>query len=80
MLNEKDVGDLLTRLCVRLGFCLSPDDIVRLQEHPPGDVLAFTDLVFAAEGLDPTTADGHLYRQVRDMIADVFQQAEHDGA
>lgn len=80
MLNEKEVGDLLNRLCVRLGSCLLPDDLVRLRDDPPGEVLAFTDAVFAAGGLDPTTADRHLYRQVRDMIADAFQQAEYGGA
>jgi hypothetical protein len=80
MLNEKEVGDLLNRLCRRLGFCLPPDDIVRLREDPPAEVLAFTDAVFTAEGLDPETADRHLYRQVRDMIADAFHQAEYDGA
>lgn len=76
MMSEKEVGDLLNGLCVRLGFCLSPDDIARLRENPPGEVLAFADAVFAAEGLDPATADRHLYRQVRDMIADAFQQSE----
>lgn len=80
MLNEKEVEDLLSRLCVRLGFCLPLDDIVRLRDDPPEEVLAFTNAVFAAEGLDPATADRHLYRQVRDMIADAFQQAEYDRA
>ena len=80
MLNEKEVEDLLNRLCVRLGFCLPPQDIVRLRGAPPDEALAFTDAVFTAEGLDPATADRHLYRQVRDMIADAFRQAEYDGA
>lgn len=80
MLNEKEVGDLLNRLCVRLGFCLPPEDIVRLRGDPPGEILAFADAVFAAEGLDPATADRHLYGQVRDMIADAFRQAKYDGA
>lgn len=80
MLNEKELECLQNRLCVRLGFCLPPDDIVRLRADPTEEVLAFTDAVFAAEGLDPATADRHLYRQVRDMIADAFRQSEHGGA
>lgn len=80
MLNEKELECLLNRLCVRLGLCLPPDDIVRLREDPFEEVLAFTDAVFAAEGLDPATADRHLYRQVRDMIADAFRQSEQGGA
>ncbi|MCP5020421.1 MAG: hypothetical protein GY930_01485 [bacterium] len=80
MINEKEVRDLLCNLCVELGFCLSPEDGKRIEEDPPSDVITFTDAVFVAEGLDPSTADRHLYRQVRDMIAEAFRRAEYDGA
>jgi hypothetical protein len=50
MLNEKQVEDLLNRLCVRLGVCLPPHEIARLRDDRPGDVVAFTDAVLAAEG------------------------------
>lgn len=76
MLTENEVRDLLGRLCVRLGFCLAPDDIARIRKDPPADVLTFTDAVFTAEGMDPVTADRHLYRQVRDMVAAAFRQTE----
>lgn len=76
MINEKEAGKLLDKLCVKLGFCLPPDDIARIKKNPPSDAIAFTDVVFIAEGLDPTTADRHLYRQVRNMVADAFWQAE----
>ncbi len=80
MMSEKEVGDLVNGLCVRLGFCLPPNDIARLCEDPPAEVLAFVDAVFAVEGLDPATGDRHLYRQVRDMIADAFRRSEYDVA
>lgn len=72
MLSEKEVDVLLTELCVQLGFCLPPADCTRLREKPQADVREFTDAVFAAEGMDPSTADRRLYRQVRDMIAHAF--------
>jgi hypothetical protein len=39
-------------------------------------VVAFTDAVFTAEGLPPETADRHLYRQVRDMVAAAFRDVD----
>jgi hypothetical protein len=58
-----------------LGFCLPPVEQDRLASDPPKDVRAFTDAVFSAEGLDPATADRHLYRQVRDVIAAALQRS-----
>jgi len=63
---------LLDHLCVQLGFCLPPDEQARLAEHPPDSADAFTDAVFEAEGLDPATADRHLYRQVRNKVREAF--------
>jgi hypothetical protein len=65
---------LLYRLCVELGFCLPPADRERLERQGPEDVVAFADAVYRAEGLDPLTADLHLYRQVKQMIADAFRE------
>jgi hypothetical protein len=31
------------------------------------------DAVFVAEGLDPATADRHLYRRVRDMVSKAYE-------
>lgn len=72
MLGERQTRQLLDSLCIKLGFCLPPDDIEHLASDPPTDVLAFTDAVFVAEGLSPETADRHLYRQVRNMVAAAF--------
>ena len=80
MLSEPEAHKLLYDLCVRLGFCLPPEVQLRLKEHPPPDARSFTDAVFAAEGLAPETADRHLYRQVRDMVAAAYRRSEDPGA
>jgi hypothetical protein len=51
----------------------SPGDF-RLAERPPENAQAFTDAVSSAEGLDPSTADRHLYRQVREMVLAAFRE------
>ena len=76
MLSASEVHWLLDALCVRLGFCLPPDAVERLKGQPPADAEEFTDAVFSAEGLDPTTADRQLYRQVKAMVAKAFQESE----
>lgn len=75
MLSRREVEDLLSKLCIELGFCLDPADQDQLAAEPPADVRTFTDAVFVAEGLDPALADRHLYRQVRDKIAEAFQKS-----
>jgi len=79
MLADQEVRKLLDRLCVDLGFCLRISEIERLVRDPPKEVLTFTDEVFRSEGMDPDTADRHLYRQVRDVVAAAFDQAESVG-
>ena len=74
MLSRAEAERVLSKLCVDLGFCLPPLAQERLARDPPTDVRAFTDAVFSAEGLDPDTADRHLYRQVRDVVALAFQK------
>lgn len=66
-LSSVDIDHLLTDLCVRLGFCLSPEDQTGLRDSPPPDVDSFTDAVFRAEGMDPLLDKG-LRRQVREMV------------
>jgi hypothetical protein len=48
MLTEAEAHKLLYELCVKL------------EDDPPTDVRSFTDAVFLAEGLDPSTSDRHL--------------------
>jgi len=73
MLTPREVQLLLERLCVELGFCLDPDVRAKLMENPPSNAAAFTDAVFIAEGLDPTTASRHLYRQVKAVVTEAFR-------
>jgi nitrous oxide reductase len=70
------VEALLWKLCVDLGICLHSPESDQLCDDPPEDVAAFVDAVFTAEGMDPTTADRHLYRQVRDYVTDAFRRAQ----
>jgi len=72
VLTPVQVGKLLDRLCVDLGFCLPPDDGMRLAKNPPGDVRSFVDAVFPAEGMSPEMADRHLYRQVTKVVREAF--------
>jgi len=66
------MSDLLGVLCVRLGFCLPPDDWNRLVDEPPPDADDFTDQVFEAEGLDPMLVDSRLRKQVREIVVQYF--------
>ena len=74
--SDKEVQALLDRLCIDLGFCLSPVDRQRLAEHPPGDPLAFTNEVFRAEGLALEDAPPELFRRVRSVVLAAYRLAE----
>jgi hypothetical protein len=78
MLSAHQVEVLLDKLCIRLGFCLPPDPVEQLKENPPSSVIDFTNAVFTAEEMDSSTADRHLYRQVRDMVAEAFRKSEDE--
>ena len=74
-LTPLEIDNLLTKLCVELGFCLPPSAILRLQNSPPADIDSFTDAVFAAEGLDPQFVNRRLRAEVREMIRAEFARA-----
>jgi len=76
MINKTDVKPLLERLCIGFGFCLPPAENEKLCVNPPATVLEFTNAVFSAEGLAPEGADLHLFRQVRDSVAQAFRLSE----
>jgi hypothetical protein len=79
MLKGDATKVLLDRLCIQLGFCLPPDAYDALVENPPADINEFTNAVFVAEGFgDPSTADRHLYRQVRAIVLEAFRQCEEE--
>ncbi len=76
MMNARDVDTLPEHLCVRLGFCLASSSRDAIRSQWPTDAHAFTDAVFRAEGLDPPTADRHLYRQVLNATRNAFARAQ----
>jgi hypothetical protein len=57
-----------------LGFAFGRPS-ARLESDPPLQVRDFADAVFLADGLDPTTADPSVYRQVSAAIRAAFGQA-----
>jgi hypothetical protein len=63
---------LLDDLCVRLGYCLSPDGQRRIASDPPQSADAFTDGVAAAEGFDPALMAAERRQEVRRMVAAAF--------
>ena len=72
VLTHDEVMALLSKLCIRLGFCLPADKQLFLASAPPEDIDEFTQAVFVAEGLDPTTSERQLYNQVRQVVAHAF--------
>lgn len=73
-----EIERLLDALCVDMGFCLPPKAKEELVRTPPDEPTAFARAVFIAENLNPDSADRHLFRQVRDRIADAMRRsADH---
>ena len=73
------IAELLTELCVVLGFCLPPDAITRLKSEPPSDADEFADAVIRAEGLDPyAEIPLHMRRDIRNRVAKHFRDAEDE--
>lgn len=70
--SSVDAARLLNDLCVRLGYCLPPEDQQRIIDDPPTSVDAFTDAVVAAEGFDPVLMATEQRQQVRRMVAAAF--------
>src|SRR5258708_25812954 len=53
LVDRQELEQLLSDLCVGLGFCLPAHEREQLLSSSQSDVDAFTDAVIAAEGLDP---------------------------
>jgi hypothetical protein len=66
------VEALLDDLCVRHGYCLSPDQQAALIEALPEDVDAFVDAVLRAEGMDPASADKQSRLSLSELVRDWF--------
>jgi hypothetical protein len=78
-LPAKDVEALLSKLCIRLGFCLEPKARSRLAKFPPKTVERFVHTVIALEGLDPASISGELHKQIRRLVEEAFLRSEGDG-
>jgi hypothetical protein len=74
-LTHDEVIQLLGDLCIRLGFCLPPDEQQSLANTPPANIDQFTQAVFVAEGLGPVTS-GDLYSAVRRHVTQAFFKHE----
>jgi hypothetical protein len=72
LLDPTEVRAILSRLCIKLGFCLPPAEIERIAASPPRNIDEFSRAVFVAEGLDPVTSDKQLFNQVREIVAKAF--------
>lgn len=77
MTEPSRVEVLLSELCLKLGYCLPPKDIVRLSVNPPGTVDDFTKAVFAAEGIE-YEGERQRWRSARDIVALHFSRWEEE--
>ena len=71
LLTPNEAYGLLSKLCVRFGFCLDSDDIYKLCAAPPTDIDSFTEAALTAEGYGYTKSDD-LCKAARDVVAQAF--------
>ena len=79
-ITPQEAEKVLGILCVKYGFCLAPLWHARLRDCPPRSVAKFTDTVFQAEGLDPRTADGAMYKAMAEEVRLAFERSNPRGA
>jgi hypothetical protein len=72
-LSEHEASQLLSVLCIKLGFCLSPRLNSRLAKNPPPSAERFASAVYRAEGLDPILRSD-VYKQVLSYVEEAFQR------
>ena len=65
------LAGLFSRLCVKYGFCLLPEEQLAADSFDSPD--DFADAVFRVEGMDLLLSDSSLWRDVRDEIAQVWR-------
>jgi hypothetical protein len=75
MLKPVEVRQLLTELCIKLGFCLPMQEIERMVVKPPVKIEAFTNAVFVVEGMNPEMVDTALYQQVYSVVREAFSRS-----
>ncbi|RZK23137.1 MAG: hypothetical protein EOO56_06095 [Hymenobacter sp.] len=72
-LTEKEASQLLSTLCIKLGFCLSPKMNSRLAKNPPPSADKFANAAYSIEGLDPSLRSD-LYKQALSYVEAAFQR------
>ena len=68
VLEPQEVRDVLSRLCIKFGFCLPPVEIEKLAASPPTDIESFTEAALVAEGYGFTKSDP-LCAKAREVVA-----------
>jgi hypothetical protein len=71
VLEPHEVRDVLSRLCIKFGFCLPPVEIEKLAASPPTDIESFTEAALVAEGYGFTKSDP-LCARAREVVARAF--------
>lgn len=70
-LDPIEVEEVLSRLCIRFGFCLPPKEIDYLCLNPPTGIEEFTEAALVAEGYGYSRSDT-VCIQARDEVERAF--------
>jgi len=76
MLSERHTLRTLDRLCHRLGICLSAEAKAQVVAEGPPTQAEFLTRVLKLAGLDARTIDSQLRKQVREIVAHDFAEAD----
>jgi hypothetical protein len=71
-LSAEQAEGLLDTLCVKLGYCLTPDDYDAIVANPPTDPQAFAELVMTLDGGGP--GDDEMFEAVLDLVFPTFER------
>jgi hypothetical protein len=71
LLGPDEVRNLLSRLCIQYGFCLSPTEIEKLAASPPTGIDKFTEAALVAGGYGFSKSDP-LCIKARELLAQAF--------
>jgi len=75
VLDRDEVWFLLKTLCEGWGYCLPPHEQELIRNNPPLTVYEFSDVVFMADGEDPSSVDKNLLNGVRMVVAAAFAKS-----
>jgi hypothetical protein len=71
LLEPEEVRGLLSRLCIKYGFCLPPIEIEKLAVSPPTDIDEFAEAALVTEGYGFTRSDPPCIK-ARELVAQAF--------